>query len=164
MLAALSLLASRLLIQAQFSGKNPLLLSSRTNAIPGSGGCPTIAKKPSNVRHCSQTSSPGRLLGMYPSSPRSSTGAFGLGSTHSIWLGAPYKWIRMIDLAWPPWDDPARCDQPVGGRIPRQGEERGLPRVRSGTFPRLATSGARVRGRGSRLQGWDGDPKVRPRE
>ena len=49
----------------------------------------------------SQTSQPGRLEGIDPSSPRISTGAFGLGSTNSIWLGAPYRCSRMTHLARP---------------------------------------------------------------
>ena len=57
--AALSLPASLLDIQPQFSGKNPRFLSSRTNAIPDLGGWPTVARNPSNVRHCSHRSSPG---------------------------------------------------------------------------------------------------------
>src|SRR4051794_22788771 len=54
----------------------------------------------------SQTSSPGTALGIDWNSPRTSTGAFGFGSNVSIWLGAPYKYSRMHDLARP--NDDAR--------------------------------------------------------
>ena len=49
----------------------------------------------------SQTFKPGTLDGMQPSSPRISSGASGLGSNVSSWLGEPYMKSRMHDLAWP---------------------------------------------------------------
>ena len=54
----------------------------------------------------SQTFSPGTLEGMQPNSPRTSTGASGLGSNVSIWLGDPYMNSNMHDLAWPKLLDP----------------------------------------------------------
>ena len=49
----------------------------------------------------SQTFKPATLEGMQPSSPRISSGASGLGSNVSSWLGEPYMKRRMHDLACP---------------------------------------------------------------
>ena len=49
-------------------------------------------------------------------------------------------WASTIGWEWRP-GDPARRDQPARGRLPRSGPERGVPRVRPGALPRLASPG-----------------------
>ena len=64
----------------------------------------TLSMTWARLGNSSQTFRPGTLEAMQPSSPRISTGASGLGSNVSIWLGDPYMNSRMHDFAWPnPW-------------------------------------------------------------